>query len=118
MANTNTNTNTNTNKPAPAATVAAPAAATAAPLPQPGKLPAGVQAAQVYRLGQYNARTPVNAAAWQAVQACIAANGGTATAQQLANALALCQNITSNAMLAYLAKPNSKGIAALYAVSK
>ena len=103
--------NTQATKVAPAATVAAPAPATVTTVPQHGKLPAGLAATTVLKLGHYSARTPVNVAAWVAMQAV----GTTATAQAYANALATCPNITSNVMLAYMLTPNSKGIAALYA---
>jgi hypothetical protein len=95
-----------------AAQAATPAATVTALPPQPGKC-GKVPAGNLYKLGNYNPHTSVNAVAWQAVQACIQANGGKATAQQIANALAACPNITSNAMLAYLLKPAKLGAALL-----
>jgi hypothetical protein len=96
---------TQNNVPTKAAPVAAPAPATVVQvpaLPTTGKC-GGIAPTTLYRLGTYNAKGAVNAHAWAQVQACVQANGGTATAQQIANVLAGCPNITSNAMLKHMA---------------
>ena len=78
------------------------AAPAATPAPAATAAPANSLLAQAYTLGKpYNVRPNTaqnNAASWQALQACIAANGGTATRAQL---LAAMQPLNHAPMVGY-----------------